>query len=65
MLPKSDKLPDESKDDEGDKNEQEMYKLRAGYYKGNAGRAIRMVSEVVTYKADAINNTNGHLLGLG
>ena len=48
---------------ECDKNEQEMHKLRAAYYKGGNDHAIHMLTEVVAYNAEVINTINGHGLG--
>ena len=50
-------------DDGCAKNEQEMYKLRADFYKGTINHAIHMVTEMVAYTTDTTKEINGHGLG--
>ena len=56
---KVDESVPEVKERDGDKIEQEMYKLRAEYYKDQEN-SIRMVSTVINYEADVIKAINGH-----
>ena len=56
---KPDESPGDATEEERDRNEQEMYKLRAEYNNGDTDHAIRMLSEVFIYEEEAINDING------
>ena len=49
--------------DDIDQNEQELYKLRAEYYRGKNDHVIHMATEVIAYETETIQNINGHGLG--
>ena len=56
---KVDELAPEGKEFDDDKTEQEMYKLRAEYYKAREN-TIPIVSTVIQYEEEVIKNINGH-----